>query len=297
MDFRLRGNDNIKYMKKFAVIGNPIAHSRSPDIHKAFAAQFNIKLEYERVLCELDGFDERVNELRDLGYAGMNVTVPFKLDAFTYAGGSLSIEAEWSRAVNTLNFAGDNLIGHNTDGMGLVQDIQKNLNVSLKDKRIIVLGAGGAARGVLPSLLDENPAHITLVNRTEATAQRLIELLNHELAFKMSRSTGLDWRAWDIQHDTQYPSVATDSYDIVINATATGLMGGFLPPNAIDFSQGALAYDMMYGKQTAFLYWAKSNGARTADGWGMLVEQAAKSFEIWHGIAPDTRSLIASKGQ
>jgi shikimate dehydrogenase len=289
---------NLLIMKKFAVIGNPIAHSRSPDIHAAFAASCGIELTYERKLVGLDEFEKFINGLRDTGFIGMNVTVPFKLDAFTYAEGSLSNEAEWSRAVNTLNFTNNGLnIGHNTDGIGLVRDITKNLNISLRDKRVILLGAGGAARGVLPSLLNENPAHITVINRTDATAQRLIELVSHELALSSPRSTSLDWREWSIEHDAQYPMPIGDCYDVVINATATGLKGGFSPPNGIAFSNGALAYDMMYGKQTAFLDWAAHHQARTADGWGMLVEQAAKSFEIWHGVMPDTRALIATRGQ
>ncbi|TDR33189.1 shikimate dehydrogenase [Hydromonas duriensis] len=279
---------------RFAVIGNPIAHSRSPDIHVAFAKQFGIDLVYERVLATPDGFVECVNELRTLGYRGLNVTVPFKLAAFDYAAGSLSAKAQWAQAVNTLNFTGAGCMGHNTDGIGLVNDLKCNLNLSLTDKRILILGAGGAARGVLPSLLDERPAQITVVNRTEVTAQRLIEeCVSQQLAVNELLSTHLDWRAWSFETDAQSSSSTGCLYDIVINATATGLTGDFAPPNGVGFAQGALAYDMMYGKITPFLKWAQELGARTADGWGMLVEQAAKSFEIWHGVAPDTCDLIA----
>jgi shikimate dehydrogenase len=297
--------------KKFAVIGNPIAHSRSPMIHAQFAKDCGIELTYEPVLAELSGFSACVDDLRSRGFVGANVTVPFKLEAFAYADeNERFFEARWSGAVNTLHFKGDVVAGHNTDGFGLVTDIQNNLRCSrtgkrifIKGKRIAIIGIGGAAQGVLPALLMEKPAHITLINRTlekaEAFYTKLGELLRADEAFYGGQSTSLNVREWHIPTDDQYPMPQGSGYDLVINATATGLSNDFIPPNRIEFSNDALAYDMMYGKQTAFLDWAKNQGAQTADGWGMLVEQAAKSFEIWHGddFKPDTRVLIATKGR
>lgn len=276
-------------MKKFAVIGNPIAHSRSPDIHAAFAASCGIELSYERVLCELDGFVACVADLRAAGFGGANVTVPFKLDAFACAD-SLSDAARWAGAVNTL-ILNDKIQGDNTDGVGLVRDITVNLSTEITGKSIVLLGAGGAARGILYSILSERPNSLLIINRNKEKAQ---EWLN-----QVKKIEGFDEILGDcVLHNVQpwNPEISV-FFDVVINATSSGLNSTFTPPCKITPSHGALAYDMMYGKQTAFLDWASSNGARTADGWGMLVEQAAKSFEIWHGVAPDTRSLIASKGQ
>lgn len=275
-------------MKKFAVIGNPIAHSRSPDIHAAFAASCGIELSYERVLCELDGFVACVADLRAAGFSGANVTVPFKLDAFACAD-DLSDAARWAGAVNTL-ILHDKVKGDNTDGVGLVRDITVNLHTPLRGKRVLLLGAGGAARGVLRPVLLERPLSVTVKNRSLDKAQAWLREV--QMAADYDAVLGdcdLTVAVWadDAAHD----------YDVIINATASGLSATFTAPSGVMFNKNALAYDMMYGKPTEFLAWASSNGARTADGWGMLVEQAAKSFEIWHGVAPDTRSLIASKGQ
>ena len=276
-------------MKKFAVIGNPIAHSRSPDIHAAFAASCGIDLTYERVLAGLDEFNQCVDHLRASGFSGANVTVPFKLDACVYVG-ELSDAARWAGAVNTLILSVDKASGDNTDGVGLVRDIKVNLNTSIKGKNVLLLGAGGAARGVLRPLLLEQPAHVMVKNRSLDKAQLWLSDVKATTDFvQVAGDCDLNVEAWD-NDDIR-------DYDVVVNATASGLDAVFLPPKGVRLTDNALAYDMMYGKQTAFLDWAAQNRARTADGWGMLVEQAAKSFEIWHGVLPDTCGLIATQGK
>lgn len=329
--------------KKFAVIGNPIAHSRSPMIHPQFAKDCGIELTYEPVLADLNGFAACVDKLREEGYAGANVTLPFKQEAYEYVQNAfnqlcdarpdlslniadfLSPIAREAQAVNTLKFEEDGTVrGHNTDGIGLIRDITQNLNCVLQGKNILVMGAGGAVQGVLALLRAEKLKQLTLINRTKAKA---IDLINSMLAtavtnplpFHFSTNvhsvTGeelvrvtMQGRNLDGERLNHLFKVAVsdwhvdqfhplEGYDVVINATSTGLLGGFEPPVGVRFSPNALAYDMVYGKQTAFLDWAISQGARTADGWGMLVEQAAKSFEIWHGVKPDTQALIETKGQ
>lgn len=275
-------------MKKFAVIGNPIAHSRSPDIHAAFAAACGVALTYERVLADLDGFAACVARLREQGFSGANVTVPFKLDAFACSD-ALTHVAQWAGAVNTLTL-GTQVEGDNTDGLGLVRDIMVNRNTPLQGKNILLLGAGGAARGVLRPLLNQQPATVVVKNRSLDKALSWLDEIQKNSDFShVVGDCDVRVAAWD---DEQM-----HNYDVVINATASGLGASFTPPNGVQWASGALAYDMMYGKPTAFLDWAQQHGARTADGWGMLVEQAAKSFEIWHGIAPDTRELIATRGK
>ena len=268
----------------FAVIGNPIAHSKSPEIHAQFAAQFGIALRYERILAPVDAFTQTVDALRALGLRGCNVTVPFKLDAFAYAR-ERSSDVVWAGASNTLSFSGEMVKADNTDGVGLVRDIRRNLGVALRGKHILLLGAGGAARGVLRPILNEQPACVTVKNRSLDKAQAwLAEIENNADFNEVAGACAVSVCAWD--------DATLNTYDVVINATASGLSDTFNPPSGVAFASGALAYDMMYGKQTAFLAWAQAQGAKTADGWGMLVEQAAKSFEIWHGVAPDTAPLL-----
>ena len=270
--------------QRYAVIGNPIAHSRSPEIHAAFARQFNIDLNYERVLSPLDGFSECVDGLRAAGFRGGNVTVPFKLDAFAYAD-DCSSAAQWAGAANTL-VLGETVLADNTDGFGIVRDITHNLNTPLAGKNIVLLGAGGAARGALQALLLQKPATIVVKNRSLDKAQAWLSDVQGAADFaEVVGDTNLSVRAWD-------DATMTD-FDVIINATASGLGDSFTPPSGIAFAERALAYDMMYGKVTPFLQWAIGNHVTTADGWGMLVEQAAKSFSIWHGVTPDTSELIA----
>ncbi|TSA48809.1 MAG: shikimate dehydrogenase [Nitrosomonadales bacterium] len=260
---------------RYAVIGNPIEHSKSPLIHTAFARQTGQDIEYGRILAPLDDFAAVVDEFRSSGGKGLNVTVPFKEDAFRYAA-RLSARAEKARAVNTLHFLDDGAVfGDTTDGPGLARDIQANLHFSLRGKRILLMGAGGAARGVIQPLLDEAPTALTVVNRTTKKARELAQ------AFSAINGVG-------------YEELSGQTYDVVINASASSLHNDLPPLPAGIFASGALAYDMMYGRETPFMQFARNHGAGIiADGLGMLVEQAAESFFIWRGVRPDTAPVLA----
>lgn len=275
------------FLRKYAVVGHPIAHSRSPEIHAAFAEAHGVDLSYERILAPLGELTSCLNELRARKFCGVNVTVPFKLDAFAYAT-QLSTAARWAGAVNTLRFDSNQVLGDNTDGAGLVRDVEVNLYMPLKGKRILLLGAGGAARGVLCPILLAQPLSITVKNRSLDKAQAWLAQIQKADDFKKVVGDCVlsvaDWQDDTIQN-----------YDVVINATASGLADDFVVPAGVVFVDGALAYDMMYGKQTAFLTWAGQLGVRTADGWGMLVEQAAASFYIWHGVMPETQRVLESR--
>lgn len=263
---------------KYAVIGHPVAHSRSPQIHEAFARATGQQLTYERLLAPLDGFRATVDAFVRSGGKGLNVTVPFKLQAFALAADH-SPRAKLSGAVNTLKRAGDGWYGDNTDGPGLVRDITHNLGVAMAGRDILVLGAGGASRGIMSSVLAERPRTLTISNRTFAKAVVIAELFApHGLIAAVPPE-----------------ALAGRSFDIVINATSAGLADKAPPPWSPSIvASGAFAYDMIYGDApTAFLSWATAHGAaRTADGLGMLIEQAAESFFIWRGVRPDTASAF-----
>jgi len=266
---------------RYCVIGNPIAHSKSPQIHAAFAAQTGHDLVYERCLAPLDAFDATVRGLIAQGYCGANVTVPFKLEAAALAT-RLAPRARAAGAVNTLVFADGEIVGDNTDGAGLVADIVRNAGVSLADKRILLLGAGGAARGALLPLLEQGPRQIVIANRTLATAERL--------------AAGFP------AHGAQLAVCGFDGveggFDVVVNATSASLAADLPPVPATVFGPGALALDMMYGERpTVFMDFAVRHGARARDGLGMLVEQAAEAFLLWRGVRPDTAALLASLRQ
>lgn len=267
---------------RYAVFGNPIAHSKSPRIHAAFAAQTGQTLSYEARLAPLDGFAEAVAVFRGEGGLGANVTVPFKEQAYALCD-RLSERAQAAGAVNTLTFAADGIQGDNTDGIGLVNDLVNNLGFDLSGKRVLLLGAGGAARGVVLPLLERGPAALFIANRTP---EKAVELACHfdGPGFRFA-SSGL--------RGGGYADIA-GQYDLVINATAASLAGDLPPLPAGLFAAGALAYDMMYGKDTPFLAFARNEGARGADGLGMLVEQAAEAFSLWRGVRPETRPVIAS---
>ena len=264
---------------KYCVIGNPIGHSRSPDIHAAFAAQTGQDIVYERVLAPLDGFAETVRGLIDRGYRGANVTVPFKLEAADIAT-RLEERARLAGAVNTLRFENGEIVGDNTDGPGLVADIVRNAGVPLAGKRVLLLGAGGAARGVILPILQHGPAAIVIANRTRATADALVAQFAGQLAHPAQMAArGFD----DIG----------EAFDVVINATSASLSTAMPPVPALAFCQGTLALDMMYGnKPSPFMEFAASHGATTRDGLGMLVEQAAEAFAIWRGVRPQTATLL-----
>ncbi len=260
----------------YAVFGNPVAHSRSPLIHAEFARQTGQDLDYRAILAPLDGFAAAIDRFREAGGAGANVTVPFKEEAFLLAT-RLTPRAEQAGAVNTLKFDNDGILGDNTDGAGLVRDLTLNLRQPLAGKSLLLMGAGGAARGVIGPLLAEQPGRLVLANRTVEKALQLAELFGGRIS------------------GAPYAALAGQRFDVVINATAASLKGE-LPPLPEDLLHpGALAYDMMYGSETPFMAWARQHGAeRVADGLGMLVEQAAESFFLWRGIRPDTAPVIAS---
>ena len=261
----------------YAVFGNPVSHSKSPLIHAAFARQTAQDLTYGAELVALGGFTQAVDAFRAAGGCGLNVTVPFKLEAFKYAQ-DLTERARHAQAVNTLKFDGASVLGDNTDGAGLVRDIEQNLRCAIAGKDVLLMGAGGAARGVLLPLLACRPQSLTIVNRTLQKAQ---DLAQHFAAHGPLRAS-------------DYAGLAGDRYDLVINATASSLNDELppLPPRIL--APGALAYDMMYGKGlTPFLAFAEANHAQTlADGLGMLVEQAAESFFVWRGVRPQTQPVI-----
>jgi shikimate dehydrogenase len=258
----------------YAVFGNPISHSKSPLIHAAFARQTGQDISYSALLAPLDGFREAVAAFRAAGGLGANVTVPFKEQAHALATRHTP-RALAAGAVNTLKFEGDGMLGDNTDGAGLVRDLVANLGFALAGKRVLLMGAGGAARGVILPLLEQQPASVFIVNRT---AEKAIALARTFAAG--SRLSGGGY------------ADLSGAFDLVINATAASLAGDLPPLPSEVFADDALAYDMMYGKDTPFLSFARARGAGTADGLGMLVEQAAEAFCLWRGVRPDTASVM-----
>ncbi|GJH26210.1 shikimate dehydrogenase [Caballeronia novacaledonica] len=271
---------------QYAVIGNPIEHSKSPWIHAKFAEQTGEPIEYGRILGPLNGFEREVKNFVASGGRGMNVTVPFKLEAHALAD-SLSPRAAAAGAVNTLAFGPDGVRGDNTDGVGLVRDIEVNLGVSLKGARILLLGAGGAARGVVLPIFDRAPAALTIVNRTAAKAHQLVEQFAQNAAECGVRFAG-----------GGADSAEAGRYDVIVNATAGSLDAALPDCDDSAFGAGTLAYDMMYGAQpTVFMQHASKLGARASDGLGMLVEQAAESFFIWRGVRPDGGAVLCELRQ
>ncbi|ROH86917.1 shikimate dehydrogenase [Pseudomethylobacillus aquaticus] len=267
----------------YAVIGNPVQHSKSPQIHAMFAAQTGQHIDYGRVLAAIDGFSSTIHSLREQGYRGANVTVPFKLEAFALSD-QLSERAHDAGAVNTLIFNEHGITGDNTDGAGLVRDIQHNLQRPLQGQRILLIGAGGAAEGVLHPLLEQQPQLLVIANRTLDKALRMIR--------RVEERGDLRYVSVNAQ---AFEALAGQTFDIVINATSTGLSDSQLPLPEQLFAAGALAYDMMYGRETPFMAYARQQGAAMiADGLGMLVEQAAEAFFVWRGIRPHTAAVIAA---
>jgi len=264
-------------LDQYAVMGNPIAHSKSPFIHSLFASQTGQNLNYRALLVELDGFESSVDAFIKNNGKGLNITVPFKLQAWQLVN-ERSQRAEKAGAVNTIIVKPSGvLLGENTDGIGLVNDLQHNLGFPIKNKKILVLGAGGAVRGVLGPILAENPQSVVVANRTVAKAVEL-----ETLFFDDGNIKGLG-----------YDALGESKFDLVINGTAASL-GGELPPIPATAVNGACCYDMMYAKtDTVFMVWAKENGAKQVwDGLGMLVEQAAESFFLWRGVRPETADVI-----
>jgi shikimate dehydrogenase len=271
---------------RYAVFGNPIGHSKSPLIHGLFARQTGADMHYEALLAPLDGFAATVREFMASGGRGANVTVPFKEEAFRLAT-RLSGRAQAAGAVNSLAFNGAEVFGDNTDGAGLVRDLKANLGCELAGKRILLLGAGGAARGVLLPLLEERPTRLFIANRSAEKALRLAQDQTPntpEVAMPLLQGGGFD-------------DLAGESFDVVINATSAGLSDTALPLPPSVFAPGALAYDMVYGRETPFMAQARAAGCRVADGLGMLVEQAAEAFHLWRGLRPETAPVMAALRQ
>jgi shikimate dehydrogenase len=270
----------------YCVFGNPVAHSKSPAIHRRFAAAAGQAMTYEAICAPLDAFAASVRAFIEGGGRGANVTVPFKEEAFRLCQ-RLSQRAERAGAVNTLIFNDHEIVGDNTDGAGLVRDITHNLGFALAGKRILLLGAGGAARGVIKPLLDASPERLFIANRSPekavALAASFVDLAAVGDGLRPSINGG------------KMAEITGKCFDLVINATSASLAGVSLPlPEAI-FSPASLAYDMMYGKgETLFLQQARRQGAsRCADGLGMLVEQAAEAFALWRGVVPESAPVLA----
>jgi shikimate dehydrogenase len=266
---------------RYAVIGNPIDFSKSPFIHMSFAQSTDQDIEYTKVLGPLGQFHSTVDEFRQAGGLGMNVTAPFKLDAFQYAT-RRSAAAELAGAANALKFQGHEVLAENFDGVGLVRDVVHNLGHALKNKRVLLLGAGGAARGALLPFLAEGPQQLVISNRTESKAEDLAKIATQHKTV----STTVEAVAMN--------QLGAMQFDVVFNATSASLRGELPAVPATVFGPGALAYELAYGKGlTPFLRLAQNAGVRQlADGVGMLAEQAAEAFVWWRGVRPDTRHVI-----
>ncbi len=265
---------------RYAVIGNPVEHSLSPEIHAAFARATGQDLDYGRLRAPLDGFRATALGFRDAGGKGLNVTLPFKQEAWRLAD-THSDGARAAGAVNTLKFEGGRIHGHNTDGAGLTRDLKDNLACAIRGRRVLLMGAGGAVYGVMEPLLRELPQSVIVANRTLDKAAALVAHFGKLHKFAAHGVTAVT-----------YAALAGSRFDIVVNATSAGL-ADVMPPLPRDvFAPGALAYEMVYGRQTLFMRFATECGARAVDGLGMLVEQAAESFLIWRGVRPATKPVI-----
>jgi len=269
-----------KRLGNFAVIGDPVEHSLSPKIHNLFAKQHGNQIEYEKIRVTKGLFAAFVEDFFSNRGAGLNITLPLKAEAFEIAD-TLDEDSKSCQAVNTLKPVNGRLSGFNTDGVGFLTDLEAWHGIAVKDKRILLLGSGGAAKGIVRPLLSREPKTLVIANRTRASARALADQLNSE-NFIGLEGLGLD--------DTQ---LMKKRFDIIINATSAGHKNSEMPIDE-DFLEDAICYDLSYGPAASFFRWAESNGAkRSIDGLGMLIEQAAKSYEIWTGFSPDTESVRA----
>ncbi len=266
-----------KKVEDYAVMGNPISHSKSPSIHTLFAEETQQSILYTAIQVDLGGFKQAVGNFVASGGKGLNITVPFKQEAWELVN-QRSERAERAGAVNTIKIEDNKLFGDNTDGVGLVNDLTLNHAIELKDKKILLMGAGGAARGVLIPLLKQNPEFLFIANRTPDKAK--------DLADDFSDAGNIRGGGYDALSDLKF--------DVVINATAASLQGDLPPLPDTLLNENASCYDMMYSaKPTPFMQWADEyNAINVLDGLGMLVEQAAESFYIWRGVKPETTTVI-----
>lgn len=263
---------------QYAVIGHPIAHSKSPFLHSVFASQTGQSMQYLALLAPLDQFEATVRQFIQDGGRGANVTLPFKIEAYDLCD-ELTPRAQAAGAVNTLSFLDNQIRGDNTDGCGLVRDITSNANLDLRGKRILLIGAGGAARGAVLPLLECHPTELTIANRSNEKA--------HQLAN--------EFRQYGKINTSKFAALAA-GYDVIINATSSSIEGQRPDIPDAAFKVETLAYDMMYASHpTAFMEHARQLHAHPRDGWGMLIEQAAEAFFVWRGIRPDTSTLLVKE--
>jgi shikimate dehydrogenase len=269
--------NNDKPPDRYGLVGHPVDHSRSPLIHTVFARQTRQRLTYELIDCEPAAFETAVRGFGAAGGKGLNVTVPHKEAAFALCDDS-SAAARAARAVNTISITNGKLHGDNTDGVGFIRDVMVNQRQTLAGRRIIVLGAGGAARGIIGPLLAEQPAELTIANRTKERADQIVA------QFAAAALAGRSFAELE----------GLPPFDVLVNATSAGLKGETPPFPASLVGPQSFCYDLVYGTSaTPFVVWARSHGAgRAVQGWGMLVEQAAESFAIWRGVRPDTKALL-----
>ncbi len=265
---------------RYAVLGNPVAHSQSPFIHAEFARQTGQNLEYTRVLCAMDGFVEAVRAFADSGARGCNVTVPFKFQSGALAR-VVTPRATLAQAANVLRFDAQGWLADNTDGIGLVRDLQRNAGVALHGRRVLLVGAGGAAAGVMGPLIEARPAQLHVANRTTGKAEALVR---RHAALAATCGTRLSFSGLD---------AAGEAYDVVLNSSASSLGGAAVPVADHVLKPGTLAVDLMYGAAARpFMAWAQALGAVPRDGLGMLVEQAAEAFFLWRQVMPDTAPVL-----
>ena len=272
---------------KLAVIGNPISHSKSPEIHQDFADQFDTKIEFSKYEVTPDALKEWLDSFFEDGGKGVSITLPLKESALNYAD-EISDRAKLASACNVIYAKGYKLFADCTDGFGLIKDLEENLTVFLEGKKILILGAGGAARGIIPSILEKNPKKLKIANRTKSKAL----LLKDDLESKVKPNENkIIFEAGDLSNNF----LLDDSYDLVINSTSVSTQTGesIGLPKAL-FSGTKLAYDLFYSaEKTVFMQEALENGAeKVSDGWGMLVEQGAESFRLWTNLIPDTSRLL-----
>jgi shikimate dehydrogenase len=269
---------NNKLKEKYGVIGDPISHSRSPEIHKLFAQQFNEKIDYNKYHIKADNLKQFIIDFHSSGGRGLNITLPHKMSAMNSVN-VLSPNAIQAKAINTIYFNGNEIIGDNTDGIGLIADLRNNFQVEIKNKKILILGAGGAVRGIIGSLIKENPSHIEIANRTISHAEKISKDFSNEASIKTCTIEELNEKG---------------NFDLIINAISFDTNNKDIALSKNIISKSSICYDLSYNSSpTQFMLWAMKNGANFAiQGWGMLIEQAAESYLIWKKIRPDTSAIL-----
>jgi shikimate dehydrogenase len=269
---------NNKLKEKYGVIGDPISHSRSPEIHKLFAQQFNEKIDYNKYHIKTDNLKQFIIDFHSSGGRGLNITLPHKISAMNSVS-VLSPNAIQAKAINTIYFNGNEIIGDNTDGIGLIADLRNNFQVEIKNKKILILGAGGAVRGIIGSLIKENPSHIEIANRTISHAEEISKDFSNEASIKTCTIEELNEKG---------------NFDLIINAISFDTNNKDIALSKNIISKSSICYDLSYNSSpTQFMLWAMKNGANFAiQGWGMLIEQAAESYLIWKKIRPDTSAIL-----